>query len=188
MREPTVQMDRAKDRGMSDKHLDHTSGSCCGGESSHAHSHRHLAHEHHGHEHGNVNPSAAAKYFCPMCPGVESDTPGDCPKCGMALERNPATLNSQHSTTLYTCPMHPEVRQDHPGHCPICGMALEPVTVATDAEEESREARDMTRRFWISATLSLSVLILAMGHLVPGFHLDHWIPPRINQWLQFVFS
>ena len=25
-----------------------------------------------------------------MCPGVESDVPGDCPKCGMALERNPA--------------------------------------------------------------------------------------------------
>lgn len=25
-----------------------------------------------------------------MCPGVESDQPGSCPKCGMALERNPA--------------------------------------------------------------------------------------------------
>ena len=24
-----------------------------------------------------------------MCPGVESDSPGTCPKCGMALERNP---------------------------------------------------------------------------------------------------
>ena len=37
-----------------------------------------------------VRPSAGAKYFCPMCPGVESDEPGACPKCGMALERNPA--------------------------------------------------------------------------------------------------
>ncbi len=26
------------------------------------------------------------RYFCPMCPGVESDEPGICPKCGMALE------------------------------------------------------------------------------------------------------
>jgi Cu+-exporting ATPase len=34
-------------------------------------------------------PSSGAKYFCPMCPGVESDKPGDCPICGMALERNP---------------------------------------------------------------------------------------------------
>src|SRR5688500_768426 len=32
----------------------------------------------------------SAQYFCPMCPGVESNKPGDCPKCGMALERNPA--------------------------------------------------------------------------------------------------
>lgn len=37
----------------------------------------------------DVKPSSGAKYFCPMCPGVESDKPGDCPKCGMALERNP---------------------------------------------------------------------------------------------------
>ncbi|MEO8341439.1 MAG: HAD-IC family P-type ATPase, partial [Nitrospirota bacterium] len=27
-----------------------------------------------------------AFYFCPMCPGVESDKPGECPKCGMTLE------------------------------------------------------------------------------------------------------
>lgn len=38
----------------------------------------------------SVEPSASAKYFCPMCPGVESDKPADCPKCGMRLERNPA--------------------------------------------------------------------------------------------------
>jgi Cu+-exporting ATPase len=25
-------------------------------------------------------------YFCPMCPGVESQAPGTCPRCGMALE------------------------------------------------------------------------------------------------------
>lgn len=35
-----------------------------------------------------VQPSSSAKYFCPMCPGVESDQPGDCPVCGMALEKN----------------------------------------------------------------------------------------------------
>lgn len=30
----------------------------------------------------------AAAYFCPMCPGVESEVPGVCPTCGMALEQN----------------------------------------------------------------------------------------------------
>lgn len=27
-----------------------------------------------------------AGYFCPMCPGIESDHPGLCPQCGMALQ------------------------------------------------------------------------------------------------------
>ena len=29
----------------------------------------------------------AGKYICPMCPGVVSDEPAACPKCGMALEQ-----------------------------------------------------------------------------------------------------
>jgi len=143
------------------------------------------SHEHY-HEHGDVEPSANAKYFCPMCPGVESDKPGDCPKCGMALERHPAWVPS--AKTIYTCPMHPEVQQDHPGDCPKCGMPLEPKEIKTDTEEESHEARDMTRRFWIGTTLSLPVLVLAMGHLIPGLEISHWLSPRMNQWIQFALS
>src|SRR5215204_6288523 len=123
---------------------------CCGGG----------GHEHHHHDEA-VKPSAASKYFCPMCPGVESDVPGVCPKCGMALERNP--LFRAPKKTIYTCPMHPEVRQDHPGTCPKCGMALEPETVSAD-EEENGELRDMSRRFWIGAALTLPVFLIAMTH------------------------
>ena len=85
-----------------------------------------------------------------MCPGVESDKPGACPKCGMALERNPAWKPA--AKTIYTCPMHPEVQQDHPGTCPKCGMALEPMTATeTDDADDDAELRDMTRRFkWSS--------------------------------------
>jgi Cu+-exporting ATPase len=154
--------------------------SCCGS-ATHAHGHGHD----HGHHHGDVQPSAAAKYFCPMCPGVESDRPGDCPKCGMALERNPAWAEAK---TIYTCPMHPEVQQDTPGDCPKCGMALEPKEFATDVEEESPEARDMARRFWIAAALSLPVLVLGMAHLIPALPLDRWISSRLNVWIQFALS
>jgi P-type Cu+ transporter len=35
-----------------------------------------------------VIPSGDSAYFCPMCPGEESDQPGYCGTCGMALERN----------------------------------------------------------------------------------------------------
>jgi len=121
-----------------------------------------------------------------MCEGVESDEPGDCPKCGMALERNPAW--KPKSKVIYTCPMHPQIEQDHPGECPICGMALEPKTVARDSEEENAELRDMTRRFWIGAALTLPVFLLAMVHLVPGLHLNAVIPNEVSRWLQFILS
>jgi P-type Cu+ transporter len=146
----------------------------------------HGHHEHQAHQKESKKTAATAKYSCPMCPGVESERPGACPNCGMALERNPAF--EPETNILYTCPMHPEIRQDHPGNCPICGMTLEPVSTRTDAGEEGDEAGDMSRRFWISVLLSLPVLMLAMGHLIPGFHIDQWIPPRINQWLQFIFT
>ncbi len=95
-----------------------------------------------------------------MCDGVVSDKPGACPICGMALERNPAYVES--SAAIYTCPMHPEVRQDHPGACPICGMALEPVQ-ASAAEDDNAELRDMGRRFWIGLALTVPVFALAMA-------------------------
>ncbi len=136
-----------------------------------------------------VNPPSGAKYFCPMCPAVESDKPGDCPKCGMALERNPSTLNSQLSTTgiLYTCPMHPEVQQEHPGNCPKCGMALEPQSVS-EVEEENPELADMTRRLWIGGSLALPVFALAMAHIVPVFHHARWVMSDASRWVQFVLS
>ena len=65
----------------------------------------------------SVNSAAAISYTCPMHPEVNSDKPGQCPKCGMDLV--------QKATAQYTCPMHPEVQSTSPGKCPKCGMALE---------------------------------------------------------------
>jgi Cu+-exporting ATPase len=127
-------------------------------------------------------PAAAKKYFCPMCEGVESDEPGSCPRCGMALERNPAL----RAPTTYTCPMHPQIEQDHPGACPICGMALEPKSVAAGGEQENAELRDMTRRFWIGLALALPVFALAMAHLFPG--APAWMEDDVSRWLQFILS
>ena len=98
----------------------------------------------------------------------------------------PAAPPAEGEKIIYTCPMHPEIEQDHPGACPICGMALEPKTIT--AEVDDTEARDMTRRFWIAAVLSLPPLILGMAHLIPGVHLDRFISPRTDQWIQFLFS
>ncbi len=59
--------------------------------------------------------------------------------------------------TIYTCPMHPEIEQDHPGHCPICGMSLDSIMPAE--EEDNSEYRNMFRRLWISALLTIPVMI-----------------------------
>ncbi len=64
--------------------------------------------------------------------------------------------------TIWTCPMHPEIRRDAPGSCPICGMALEPLEPSLE-DGPNPELIDMSRRFWISAALSLPLVVLAMG-------------------------
>ncbi len=158
--------------GHGDKHAAGGHGSCC-----------HHGHHDGHHHHGDVKPSAAAKYYCPMCEGVESDQPGDCPKCGMALERNSAF--DEPARTVWTCPMHPQVQQDKPGDCPICGMALEPKTVSAGPEDNA-ELRDMTRRFWAGCALALPVLVLAMLHVVPP--LEHLGNSAISRWVQFALS
>ena len=121
-----------------------------------------------------------------MCPGVESDLPGDCPKCGMALEQNPAW--QPPARTVYTCPMHPEIEQDHPGDCPKCGMALEPKAVAAEEADDDPELRDMTRRFAIGGALTLPVFVVAMAHLVPAWRHAEWATGEVARWGQFLLT
>ncbi|HET6574013.1 MAG TPA: heavy metal translocating P-type ATPase [Fimbriiglobus sp.] len=87
----------------------------------------------------------------------------------------------------YTCPMHPEIIRDGPGTCPKCGMALEPMTPqAGDADDP--ELRDMTRRFWVSAALTLPVFLLAMLPMVPGVRLPHWLMGSTGKWIELVLA
>jgi Cu+-exporting ATPase len=91
--------------------------------------------------------------------------------------------------TIYTCPMHPEVQHQGPGACPKCGMALEPkVAKAEPSTADNAELRDMTRRFWIGAGLTLPVFILAMAHLLPGMSHDSWLMSDASRWIQFGLS
>ena len=112
----------------------------------------------------------AGKYTCPMHPEVVRDGPGNCPKCGMALE--PIMPPSPGAgKTEYTCPMHPEVVQERPGNCPKCGMALEPRSLSAAGEEANPEYEDMRRRFLVGAIFTVPVVIIAMRGLIPGARL-----------------
>src|SRR5215471_1529046 len=88
---------------------------------------------------------------------------------------------------IYICPMHPEVAQDHPGACPKCGMTLEPKAIE-DEEHEHGETRSLSRKFWIALVLTVPVLILAMGHAIPGLEIDSIVPKRIGKWIEFALT
>ncbi|WP_378945964.1 heavy metal translocating P-type ATPase [Mesorhizobium sp. ANAO-SY3R2] len=88
--------------------------------------------------------------------------------------------------TQYTCPMHPEIIRDQPGSCPICGMALEPM-MPTGEEGPSPELVDFVRRFWVSAVLSVPLLVLTMGPMF-GLPVREWIGERTAVWLELVLA
>ena len=98
-------------------------------------------------------------------------------------------VQSSVAKPIYTCPMHPEIQQDHPGACPKCGMTLElkTVTAGTD-DDENTELRDMTKRFWIGATLALPVFVLAMAHLIPALGRQPWVDGNASRWSQFALA
>jgi Cu+-exporting ATPase len=130
--------------------------------------------------------AATNDYTCPMDPEVRQQGPGDCPKCGMALEPLVAALPA--TKTEYTCPMHPEIVRDAPGSCPICGMALEPRTVSME-EEKNPELAQMRRRFWVCVALTIPILVISMADLVPGLSARmRFAPPRVWQWLEFILA
>ncbi|WP_277347469.1 copper-translocating P-type ATPase [Wenzhouxiangella sp. XN79A] len=101
--------------------------------------------------------------------------------------KNYDNVPEEFDGTVYTCPMHPEVREPGPADCPLCGMALEPETVSLEPEDTT-ELDDMTRRFWVGAALTVPILVLAMGGMIPGVDMDAWVPHRVRVWLEMLLA
>ena len=92
-----------------------------------------------------------------------------------AAHAAPAAPSTTGRNVRYTCPMHPEIVQLGPGTCPKCGMALEPmdfIAARPDEVQRDPEYDSMRTRLWISAALSLPLLILSMFGEALGLHLD----------------
>ncbi|MFZ6873545.1 heavy metal translocating P-type ATPase [Undibacterium sp. Di27W] len=87
---------------------------------------------------------------------------------------------------IFTCPMHLEIEQVGPGTCPLCGMALEPKEAS--AEEDTSELDDMWRRFKFSLVLSLPLLIMSMGDMLPGLAFHKLLGMTAFNWLQFLLA
>ncbi|HJL30195.1 MAG TPA: heavy metal-binding domain-containing protein, partial [Polyangiaceae bacterium LLY-WYZ-15_(1-7)] len=128
-----------------------------------------------GHEHGQEHDRGArGEWTCPMHPEVVRHEAGDCPECGMALER----ARPARAATQWTCPMHPEIVRDAPGDCPICGMALEPMGRPPEDDQEDPELRSMTRRFVVACLFATPLLVVAMGDMLPGEPFTRWLGAR----------
>src|ERR687892_414561 len=84
--------------------------------------------------------------------------------------------------------MHPEIEQDHPGACPKCGMSLEPKMFGAGDEAEQNEIRSLSQKFWIALILTIPVLFIAMGHAIPGLHVETIIPKQISKWTEFALA
>src|SRR5712692_10437679 len=105
---------------------------------------------------GKVQYGGKTYYFCSA-------------RCAERFSKEPEKFIKDETSLLegkgkdvrYTCPMHPQIVQIGPGTCPICGMALEPMDVFAEVEADP-EYDSMRLRFWVSAALSLPVLLLSM--------------------------
>ena len=118
-------------------------------------------------------------FFC--CAGCRTKFAAD-PEKYLRPQASPPP--AQPEGAIYTCPMHPEIRQVGPGYCPICGMALELEAGGVDEDDAGGERADMTRRFWISAALTLPLFALEMGGHFGLWHASGRLPGLV----QFVLA
>ncbi len=79
----------------------------------------------------------AYEYLCPMkC--YSSKEPGDCPVCGMKLEKVPVSKKTEMAVkteTVYVCPMGCHTSKTD-GDCPVCGMRLEKKEIPLEVSHE----------------------------------------------------
>jgi P-type Cu+ transporter len=125
-------------------------------------------------------------YFCGQkCLAKFVQEPGkfSCSAGTPGGEVAPAEPTSPIPSAEYTCPMHPEIVRTSPGACPICGMALEP-RIGT-AKPDDAELLDMTRRFGISAVLSIPVAVLGM---LPKPLWSSLLSQRLAMLVQFLLA
>ena len=110
--------------------------------------------------------------------------------CKAKFEANPSKYDGSvfrgsepktSTASQYTCPMHPEVLSPKPGTCPKCGMVLEPVAATESAPNP--ELVSMTRRFWVSAALTLPLLAVMVSDIVPGRPLQQLLEGSRLMWI-----
>jgi Cu+-exporting ATPase len=124
-------------------------------------------------------------YFCSQgCKAKFEASPGNYDGSALRVTKPKTATNS--IATQYTCPMHPEVLSPKPGTCPKCGMALEPV--AATESTANPELVSMTRRFWVSAALTLPLLAIMISDILPGRPLQQLLEGSLLGWIELALA
>src|SRR6266699_2001254 len=105
------------------------------------------------------------------------------PSAAHAIKDETSLLEGKGEDVRYTCPMHPQIVQIGPGTCPLCGMALEPMDVFAEVEADP-EYDSMRLRFWVSAALSLPLLLFSML----GESLGLRLAPSVRNAIEFFLA
>ena len=72
---------------------------------------------------GKKDTMKQAKFYtCTTHDTVAMKKPGNCPVCGMKLERSKKEQMKTEVTKTYSWPMHLEITSDKPGKCTKCNM------------------------------------------------------------------
>jgi Cu+-exporting ATPase len=132
-----------------------------------------------------IPTNAKGKYYCPMhCEGDKVyDKAGDCPVCGMHLEK---VLELDNISKKYTCPMHPEIVKNHSGSCPICGMDLIPME--PNENEDNKVYNDLLKKMKIALLCTIPVFIIAMVEMMHNNPLLKIMDSEKWNWVQFALS
>ena len=127
----------------------------------------------------------SSQYHCPMhCEGDKNyNKAGDCPVCGMHLEKVHELSNTK---TLFTCPMHPEIIQDHTGSCPICGMDLVPMN-PKDSEDQ-KTYTDLVKKMKVAVICTVPVFAIAMTEMISNNPLLRIMDASKWNWVQFILT
>ncbi|MEW5805161.1 MAG: heavy metal translocating P-type ATPase [Patescibacteria group bacterium] len=114
-----------------------------------------MANHNHQHQHQhNHQTEGKTVYICPMCPGVESDRPGQCPACGMHL------IKSQKPKAK----SQKEMQKKHQNHNKHAGHS----------------AGMFLKKFWLSLILTIPVILYSdifqkvVGLRLPDLEIGNW--------------
>jgi Cu+-exporting ATPase len=138
-------------------------------------------------KHRHVHDGVEFLFCGPRCKDRFIENPGNFLQFKVTQPTSSPLAPKPPSATEWTCPMHPEIVRNAPGNCPKCGMALEPRNSA-GAEEESGELRDMTRRFWFAAVLTVPLVLSVMSDMLPGRPISSLLSPRLRVLLELVLA